>query len=536
MPPIMPTREHADLLPTAKPRPLTVLAEALNNWFASHRRGYLGAACVLCLLTFSGYAHAKVPWMDEVVLLTIARLKGLHEIWAALMAGVQIDPPVLQILVHYLYRFFGEHILLARLPAIVGFTLMCASLAILLWRHVPPIYAAAAFFLPYATVLRVWSMDARPYGMMMGFSALALLCWDRFGDPQLPHRTAWRIAFVLSLAATFSTHFYSILLLGPLALGELTRWIPRRKPDWWTVLCTVIALIPYVVWLPILRSSMRIFQVSAHHYRGAPSFENFSNFYSWAIPSLPMAGILLLTLAAFFVTGPGIVRPEPLSLEHRSLFAVALGFLALPFIGFAAAVTVTGFFINYYFMIAAFGVILGIPLMLAAASGNSRIVGLCVCLAIFAHGAMVTARGLSDYRRRDIGYPTLASMRALIPEPHPDIAVAAPALFLPAHEANKNDPEDNLLFLFDAQKSLDEDGTNSSDLLYRQIRPYTNARIEPFDSYVAAHPVYYLAVPVETTFDMWQYPYLVKRRHARLWWLGNAGVFDLYRVDIQAGH
>jgi hypothetical protein len=528
---------HVDLLPSPAPTRLKILADHVDTWLGSHRSSYLVVASITCLLTFAGYAHAKVPWMDEVLLLTIARLKDLHQIWASLMDGIQTDPPVLQTIVHFLFQTFGEHVLLARLPAILGFCLMCASLAILVWRHAPPVYAAATFFLPYATVLRVWSMDARPYGMMMGLSALTLLCWDGYGNPASTHRTRWRIAFTLSLAATLSTHFYSILLLGPLAAGELTRWVLRRKADWLTVGYTVLALIPYACWLPILLSGMRVFQVSSRHYHGHVSFDTFATFYSWAIPSLPLIGVFFLMLAALLLIGRTAdnVPPARLSDRQRGLLAAALGFLMLPAVGYAAGLLATGFFIVYYHMIATFGVIIGFPLLLSAITGRSQVVGLCLLVPIAGQALLVTARGMSDFRRRDIGYPTLASMRALIPAPHPDIVIAAPALFLPTHDVNRFDPEDDLLFLFDRHKALDEMGTNTADILYDKLRPYTNARIEPFDTYTATHGSYYLAMPADSAIEAWQYSYLVKRQHARLWWLGTTGLFDLYRVDSRVG-
>jgi hypothetical protein len=524
---------HVNLPPSPTPPRLESFADHVDTWLGSHQSSYLVAASIACLLTFAGYAHAKVPWMDEVLLLTIARLKDLHQIWASLMDGIQTDPPLLQTIVHFLFQTFGEHVLLARLPAILGFCLMCASLAILVWRHAPPIYAAATFFLPYATVLRVWSMDARPYGMMMGFSALTLLCWDGYGDPASTHRTRWRIAFTLCLAATLSTHFYSVLLLGPLAAGEFTRWVLRRKADWLTVGCAILALIPYACWLPILLSGMRVFQVSSRHYHGHVSFDTFATFYSWAIPSLPLIGVFFLMLAAVLLLGTAqnAVPSSRLSDRQRALLAAALGFLVLPAVGYAAGILATGFFIVYYHMIATFGVIIGLPLLLSAVTGRSRVIGLCLLIPITGHALLVTARGISDFRRRDIGYPTLASMRALIPNSHQDIVVAAPALFLPTHDVNRFDPEDNLLFLFDRHKALDEMGTNTADILYDKLRPYTNARIEPFDTYTATHASYYLAVPSDSAIEVWQYSYLVKRQHARLWWLGTAGLFDLYQVD-----
>jgi hypothetical protein len=243
-------------------------------------------------------------------------------------------------------------------------------------------------------------------------------------------------------------------------------------------------------------------------------------------------------LAAMLAAGKLARSPQAegtlrLSDRYRALLAAALGFLTLPAIGYAAGVLTTGFFIVYYYMISAFGVILGLPLLLAAVSGRNRVMGLCLLAAVAVQGFMVTARGISGFVRKDAGYPALATMRALIPEPHPDIVVAAPALFLPLHEANRHDPEDSLLFLFDQQKGLAEAGTNTSDILYDQLRPFTNAHIEHFDAYTAAHPAFYLAVPSEPAIDTWQYSYLVKRRHAGLRWLGNAGVFDIFHVDVR---
>lgn len=232
---------------------LTILeraATSLDAWFGTHRILWLVVAAVFCVLTFSGYSHAKTPWMDEVLQVSIARLPTGAQVWTALRDGmIQIDPPVMHLMTHYLFRIFGEHIWLARLPSILGFCLACVSIAWLIWRHCPPIYAVAAFFLPYATVLRSRAMDARPYGLMVGFSALTLVCWDGIHGGR--RQTAWRVAFTLSLAATFSTHFYSILLLLPLACGELLKWYLRKRIDWMTLACVSLALVPYLVWLPL---------------------------------------------------------------------------------------------------------------------------------------------------------------------------------------------------------------------------------------------------------------------------------------------
>jgi hypothetical protein len=506
-------------------------ADQLNSWLETHWRLYLSVAAILCLLTFSGYSRPKAPWVDEVLQLTIERLPTGSAVWDALKdGGIQVDPPLLHLGVHYLFRAFGESIYLARLPSILGFCLMCVAIACLVGRYAPPLYAAAAFFLPYATVLRSRAMDARPYGLMFGFSALVLLSWD--GIDRSPRKAWWRIAFTLSLAIMFSTHFYSILLLLPLAMGEAAKSYFRKRVDWATLACVAVAMIPYVFWLPTLISAARRY---ASHYYYPAAFSNLYDFYGSAIASLPLAGVLLFLLAAIAIVGYTGSRTAP-SEGTRVFLFVSAGFLLVPVAGYLAGVTVTGLFVPYYHYIATFGVILGIPLVLSAISGGNRVVALCLFLAVAGHGLFVSARGLSGFVRGvHSEYPQAAEFRKLTGEERPDIVIPAPVHFLPLREANRNDPVDSFVYLFDAKKALRALGTDTADLLYERLRRITPARIEAFDTYLASHPRFYIAVlgPVKGIQE-WQYDYLLKQMHARLRWLGKAGDFDVFRVELDS--
>ncbi|HVP00726.1 MAG TPA: glycosyltransferase family 39 protein [Bryobacteraceae bacterium] len=491
----------------------------------------MSLSAILCLLTFSGYSRPKTPWMDEVLQTTIERLPTGSAVWDALRdGGIQVDPPLLHLSVHYLFRAFGESIYLARLPSILGFCLMCVAVACLVRRYASPIYAASAFFLPYATVLRSRGIDARPYGLMFGFSALVLLCWD--GIDRSPRKTWWRIAFTFSMALMLSTHFYSILLLLPLAMGEVAKSYFRKRADWATLACVAVAMIPYVVWLPTLLSAARRY---ASHYYYPAKFSNLYDFYGSAIASLPMAGVLLFLLAVVAIIG--YTAPlEALSEGARRFQFVSVGFLLVPVVGYLAGVTITGLFVPYYHYIATFGVILGLPLILSSLSGGNRVVGLCLLLAIGGHGLFVSARGISGFVRSvHREYPLAAEFRRLTGEERPDIVIPAPAHFLPLREENRDDAADSFVYLFDSKKALQALGTDTADLLYERLRRITPARIESFDPYVASHARFYIAVlgPIKGIQE-WQYDYLLKQMHARLWWLGKAGDFDVFRVEIES--
>jgi hypothetical protein len=57
-----------------------------------------------------------------------------------------------------------------------------------------------------------------------------VVCWD------LAHDRRWRwpalIALPICLVAAIASHFYAVLVIAPLALGELARTMERRRVDW----------------------------------------------------------------------------------------------------------------------------------------------------------------------------------------------------------------------------------------------------------------------------------------------------------------
>src|SRR5690242_1783924 len=110
------------------------IADRVDGWLERHFAAFLTVASALCILTFSGYSHSKQPWWDEVLTLTIARQPSLAKVWAALNSAFEPDPPSLEFITRFLFRIFGDHIFLARLPAILGFTLACVCFGLLIRR------------------------------------------------------------------------------------------------------------------------------------------------------------------------------------------------------------------------------------------------------------------------------------------------------------------------------------------------------------------------------------------------------------------
>jgi hypothetical protein len=171
---------------------------------------------------------------------------------------------------------------------------------------------------------------------------------------------------------------------------------------------------------------------------------------------------------------------------------------------------------------------------LLALARSSRIVGLALLTTMAANAAIITAQGAMRLGGRQEPYPALADLRELIPEPHPDIVFVDNYDFGPFLEANRDDPENSLLYLFDTQKQLAARGSDTPDAAGTIMQGRTRARIEPFDPYVATHSHFYLLSMVDiVAADEWQFKYLLAQMHARMTWLGNVGGWDLYRVDLK---
>jgi hypothetical protein len=268
------------------------------------------------------------------------------------------------------------------------------------------------------------------------------------------------------------------------------------------------------------------------------AFKNLYDFYGGAIESMPIALFLLLLILMALLSGglgeKAASRTEPPAEPPRALLAAAAGALLLPAVGYAVGALYTGFFVPYYHMLAVFGVVLGLPLLLAILSGRNGTIGLCLFLALLANGLMVTARGLSGFGRPQNAYPSLEEFRSRIPEPNPDIVIPSAHHFLPLYESNRLDPSNNLVYLFDATKSAAELGSNTLEIASALLPGLTQARILPFDSYMATHTHWYMAVLGEVAAPLeWQFRYLQKHSSARFSWLGKAGSFDIFRVDLQ---
>lgn len=172
-----------------------------------------------------GLSSLKLLWLDELITLQIARLGSLSAIWQALQHGVDPNPPVTHMLVHFSRMIFGDHEFALRLPAILGYWTGLLSLFVYLRSRLTPTWALAGTVLSMTMGAFEYSYESRSYGIFYGLAMLALLCWCKSIDSTASFRSGglWLIGMSLALALGISTNYFAVLAFLPIATGEAVR-------------------------------------------------------------------------------------------------------------------------------------------------------------------------------------------------------------------------------------------------------------------------------------------------------------------------
>jgi hypothetical protein len=196
---------------------------------------YLVSFLSLFAITCVFLSSRRPLWNDEIYTFFVAGQPTAGGILRILMDRADNQPPLYPLLVHVLLPVLGSRELAVRLPTVAGFCLMCWSIFEFTRRRLPRAYAAAAMMIACVACFH-FATEGRPYGLNLGCSGLALVCWQRAAESR--PRAAALTGLFLSLNLAVALHYFFIFLLAPLMVGELVRAVRSGKADWpmWAVL------------------------------------------------------------------------------------------------------------------------------------------------------------------------------------------------------------------------------------------------------------------------------------------------------------
>ena len=436
-------------------------------------------------------ASRKLMWNDELYTFYIARLPTMRDVWSALLARGEQLPPSFYIPTRVAFELFGISNVSVRLPEILGFWMMMACVLIFVARRTSWFAALVGATFPLVTSAYYYAFEARPYGLVMGFGALALLCWQ---DVTMDRRRLVSLAgLAASLGAAISMHYYSVFMILPFALGEAVRTAARRRMDIAVWGALAVAVLPIAAFLPLIRA--------ASAYSGAfwspPQWLNMPEFYHHL---LAPAVVPLVAVIVFGVIHGTIARDTAATSEKHHAFsfpahelAAACGFILIPVIAVVVAKVVTGAFTHRYAMSAVIGAAVFAGFGAASAFRTQPLMRLLsvACLAgWFAFGVVRELIEPTDFSqplsRATIERPS-EWIRATNEKDLP-LVVADPHSFTVLSHHGSDEIRSRIVYLADPERALKYLGHNSVERgMLDLLKPWFRMNVTEFQPFMAEH-------------------------------------------------
>ena len=201
------------------------------------------------LLSITGIIAARRHlWWDEIEVYYVVILPNLKAVWHALLSGVDLQPPTYYLPLYYLVKWFGASSFVLRSIAIIPYWLATLVLYVIVARRTTALYGFVAMLFPSLTLAFSYAFEARPYGLVLLFTACAFLFW------QLTHEKQYRRfalpALALSVGADFAVHYIACLVALPLLTGEAILAVRRRAFDFAVFLALCCGALPAIFLLP----------------------------------------------------------------------------------------------------------------------------------------------------------------------------------------------------------------------------------------------------------------------------------------------
>ena len=283
-------------------------------------------------------AVIKMFWFDEFITMYIAKLGSPRAIWLALYNGADPNPPLSHLLVALSMKLFGTSQLAVRLPAIIAEWFGLAFLFAFLRKRVRTLYAACGVLFYMATHAFTYAVEARSYAFILCFAMASLWAWRRTVEGRHPARAASFLGLMLALG--ISSNYFAVLAFFPIAAGELTRTILRRRIDLRVWLAMAAGALPLLLYMPLVNHAIAIF---APHAWNKPTGEVIELSYTQMMQDIFYPALVLLAVATVVLIAERLSsnRGWRLSMPAHELVAVATQ-MAYPVLGYVLAVARAG--------------------------------------------------------------------------------------------------------------------------------------------------------------------------------------------------
>jgi Dolichyl-phosphate-mannose-protein mannosyltransferase len=443
----------------------------------SAMRAVLPALCLGAVLVFTvgllGRSAAHLPfWYDESLTVRLSRLGSVGELWRAVTAGFEFTPPLIYLATKAARLLPGPETLTARIPGLAGFALLAVFLFIFLRRRLGSWFALAAVsLLPLADYTVRYAIEARAYMLLLGVSAVALVCWQSTAERRSRLAPVW---LTISVAVALLLHVWAILLPLALVVGEAVEALRTRRVRW-GVVGALLAAAPALVIHPILlRASRTVI------FGGAAYEPTFDKLYTAFRSAVPRPRVVALMLVVAFVAGwwsreRGDAPQAAGGLEPAELLAMAVLLLS-PLVPYVYAELDAGAFMTRYAMFALPAMVALTGAIVFALAGGRPLAG--------QSAALVALVGVWLYLppKIPIAGSQSAALESLIAssgslDASVPLVLVNPVDVLAFDDQAPDVERARAVFVADSALALKYTGTNGIDLGYERGEPYLNVGV-----------------------------------------------------------
>jgi hypothetical protein len=445
-------------------------------------------------------------WIDEFYTYFAVHQPTVAGVYRALKSGIDSTPPAYALLLRSLRPVLGYGVLDLRLPSIAGFCLMCVCVFAFVYRRLPALYALLAMLFACVKMLH-FATDGRPYGLVLGLSALALLCWQAAAEGR--YRSTALPILTLSLWSATALHYYSITLLIPLFAAEIVRQRSSKKFDIPMLAALAAAPLVLIPHIPLIQAQRRFIP----HFYSRPSLHSFIDFYGdyaryGALLAFPL--LVFLIFRARRATEPatrGSCRTMPVY-----EWALSIALIVLPVAIIVGSMLTIKAFVDRYVMLAVLGFsALAAALLCRIARANAAVAvfGIVLLLLGFSGKAAI---GLKNAPRLHDS-EALSRMLPNAPDDGSPILVADHHQFVELSYYGNASFRNRLVYAASPELSDRYTGNDTGELVLDALSRYTSLRITTYEDFIRTNTRFLLAANA----DDWL-----------VWQLGRSG----YRVSL----
>lgn len=486
------------------PRTLATGADSLAGQIERRKLAFLACFSIIFFAACLLIAATKVMVFDELSTYYPAKLPTISELLAFFSEGLDVHTPTSALLMRASIAVFGDNHAAIRVPYIIGFWLMSIGVFRFVSRRCSPIYGAAAMIFPLITSVFYYACETRPYALLMGLTAVALVCWQQILENE--RRAISLLGLWICLAACISLHYYAILIWIPFGLAELARCWERKRPDWPVWIVIISALSPLLLFIPAIHAA-RAAYVSGMWSR--PHFSQIENSYRFMLTlsfAPTLAVLILWALISRSIpskpaspSGP-VLAPWP---ERVLVGSLAL----LPAFGVPLSI-LTGGFVERYTLASIVGITIFLAFTACTRSRGDRLLAATMVVCFMGWFLLKTS---STVRRQMIesgGLPMHTAqpfqartwMRDVEQSTLPVAATPAILFFQLQHYVPPS-LHSRIYYLANRKDAMYYDGADSGDTNLMQFSRRLPLQVPGYDSFVASNRRFLLCA--ETTNPTW---------------------------------